>query len=486
MPSFRVLEKDDILRIHEVALSLLESIGVEVYSPTALKLMDTSGAYVDFEKKRARIPSSLVIEAIKKSPSSIRLYNRNGKHNVSLEGNNFHFCPGSSAINVYEAKTRIFRKANSADAVKLATLVDALEYINVQFAALVVSDVPDVISDRYRYYLWLKNTTKHVMTSSFTTDSPRDIIALCKVIAGDEKKLSKEPHVSSIVCPSPPLMWSSLACENLMTYAQYAIPTVILPMPQINATGPASLAANVMQCLMEALSGLVIAQLVRPGAPVILGSDCSLLDLRTGTSCVSIESIMVCCAVAQVAKFYGLPTHTYVTESESKTLDAQVGLESALSTVLGSLSGINLMSGPGLMTQGLAQSFEKMVIDNEICGMVYRLARGINVNTDTIAEELYKKHGPGGHFLTEKHTVEWCRKEQHFPSSVIDVSDVSHWEKKGSKDIIQRASEKVDQILSSHIPEPLPSDIEKELDAVMRNIANKYGIKTLPLGPFIE
>jgi trimethylamine--corrinoid protein Co-methyltransferase len=486
MPLFTILEKDDVLKIHEAALNLLEGVGVKIHSQKALQLMDESGAHVDFEKKLVKIPESLVIEAIKKSPSSIKLCSRNGKHDFLLRGNDFYFCPGSSAINVYDAKLRNFRKATSFDAAKLAVIVDALEYINVQCAALVVSDVPDLISDRYRYYIWLKNSTKHIMTSSFTVESPQDIIALATAIVGSRKMLSKEPYVSSIVCPSPPLQWSSLACENLMTYAKHMIPTIILPMPQINATGPASLAANVVQCLIEGLSGLVLAQLVRQGTPIIFGSDCSLLDLRTGASCTSIDSVMVCCSVAQIAKFYGLPTHTYIAESESKTLDVQVGLEAAMSTVLGALSGINLMSGPGLMTHGLAQSFEKMVIDNEICGMVYRLTRRIDVNADTIAEGLFKQHGPGGHFLAEKHTLEWFKKEQHFPSSVIDVADMSCWQSKGSKDIIQRANEKIEQILASHIPEPLPRDVEKDLDDVMRNIAKKCGIKVLPLGPSVK
>jgi trimethylamine--corrinoid protein Co-methyltransferase len=486
MPSFTVLEKSEVLKIHETALDLLKNVGVEIHSNVALQLFDKFGADVDLQKKLVKIPESLVVESIKKAPSSVKLYSRNGKNDLLLEGNSFHFCPGSSAIHIHDTKTGEFRKATSIDAAKLAIIVDALEYINAQFAALVVSDVPDIISDRYRYYIWLKNTTKHVMTSSFTLESPRDIISLASVIAGGEKELIKKPYVSSIVCPSPPLRWSALACENLVAYAKFAVPTVILPMPQINATGPATLAANIVQCLAEGLSGLVIAQLIRPGTPIIFGCDCELFDLRTAATCASVESVMVCCATAQVAKFYGLPTHTYVTESESKTLDVQTGLEATLSAVLGALSGINLMSGPGLMTHGLAQSFEKIVIDNEICGMLYRLARGIDINEFTLATELFKKHGPGGHFLTDKHTVEWFRKEQHILSGIIDISDFARWQSKGSKDIIQRASERVEEILAHHVPEPLPHDIEKELDNVMKSIAKKNGVKILPLGPTID
>lgn len=486
MPLLRILTRDDILTIHNASLDLLEKVGVKIYSNKALQLLNESGSFIDFRKKLARIPQDLVEEALRKAPSSIRLYSRDKKNDVLLEGNDIHFYPGSSAIKIFDVETKKLREPTSRDAINLAILVDALEFLDTQFAAIVVSDVPEPIRDTYRYYLWLKNTTKHVMVSCFDLESPQDIRALAAVIAGGEEELSRKPYVSSIVCPSPPLMWSELACQNLMEYAKYSIPTVILPMPQINATGPATLAANVVQNIVEGLSGLVIAQLVKAGAPVIFGSDTSLLDPRTGVSTTTVESVMVCCAVAQVAKFYGLPTHTYVGESDSKILDVQTGLEATMSIILGSLAGINLMSGPGMMTFGLAQSFEKIVIDNEICGMAYRLIKGIDVNDTTIAKELFEKHGPGGHFLGEKHTLEWFRKEQFIPSSVIDRFDVNQWEAKGAKDIVQRASERVREILATHVPEPLPPDVEKQLDDVMKEIAKKHNIKKLPLEPRID
>lgn len=487
MPPFQTLTKEDVIAVHYAALDLLEKVGVEIHSDEALKLLADAGADVDFDRKLARIPQHLVCEAVRKAPSTIKLYSRDRKHDVVLEGNKVHFYPGSSVPMVYDGETKKIRPSTSEDCANLAKIVDALEYIDSQFAAIVVSDVPVIIRDRYRYYVWLKNTTKHVMVSSFTLESPSDIRALAAVIAGGEEELDRRPYVSSIVCPSPPLKWSELTCQNLMDYAKYSIPTVILPMPQINATGPATLAANVVQSAVEGLSGLVLAQLVRAGAPIILGTDAVLFDLRTANIVASIESYMVCCAFAQMSKFYGLPSHTYA-GGAGPILDAQYGLQAAASLELVALSGINLVSGPGLMGGGGggAQSFEKMVIDNEICGIVYRLIKGIDVNDATLARDLFEKIGPGGFFLKERHTNEWFTKEQFMPSHVINRYGASRWEAKGSKDIFQRARERVKEILATHVPEPLSSDVERELDDVMRGIAKKYNIKTLPYGPSVE
>jgi trimethylamine--corrinoid protein Co-methyltransferase len=197
----------------------------------------------------------------------------------------------------------------------------------------------------------------------------------------------------------------------------------------------------------------------------------------------AIETIMMGCAYAQIGKYYGFPTHMYLGLSDTKTVDAQAGFESALGITLGALAGINVISGPGMLDSENCQSFEKLVIDDTVCGMALRLIRGIDVNDQTLAVDVIRKVGAGGHFLAEKHTLEWLRKEIFEPSDVVDRQNVNAWKRLGSKDTAQRARENVQRILRDHKPDPLPSDTEKGLDNVMHGIMRKHGVGKLPAGP---
>jgi trimethylamine--corrinoid protein Co-methyltransferase len=195
----------------------------------------------------------------------------------------------------------------------------------------------------------------------------------------------------------------------------------------------------------------------------------------------AIETMMLGCSYAQIGKYYGLPTHMYLGLSDTKVVDAQCGFESGISITLGALAGINVISGPGMLNFENCQSFEKLVIDNSICGMALRLLDGVRVDDETMAVDLIRKVGPGGHFLAEKHTMEWFRKEQFMPSELIDRQGSKAWKAAGSKDIVKRARDIVKKTLREHKPEPLASDVEKDLDKVMKNIMKRHKISTLPL-----
>jgi len=285
-------------------------------------------------------------------------------------------------------------------------------------------------------------------------------------------------------CPSAPLQWSELLSQNLIDCAKFGIPVEIVPMPQLGATGPVTLAGSLVQHNAEFLSGLVMVELTNPGAPVIYGGSPTTLDLRYATAPLgAIETMMLGCSYAQIGKYYGLPTHMYLGLSDTKVVDAQCGFESGIGIVLGALAGINVISGPGMLNFESCQSLEKLVIDNTICGMALRLVDGVRVDDETLAVDLIRKVGPGGMYLAEKHTLEWFRKEQFMPSELIDRQERKAWKAAGQKDIFQRAREIVGKTLKEHKPEPLPHDIEKDLDNVARSIMKQHKISTLPLVP---
>jgi len=481
-PALQLLSRDDIESIHLASMKLLEEVGVMVYNERALKTLADAGVEVDFKKKLARVPQHLVKESLVKAPSTIKLYSRDGKNDRVLEGNRVTYNPGSGALFILDSKTGDVRRPLSRDLADLVKLTDALEYIQAQSTALVVSDAPEVIVDRYRLYIVLKNSPKAIITGTFSIDGLYDMKRMLEAVAGGEKELTRKPMAIFDVCPSAPLKWSELLSQNLIDCAKFRIPAEILPMPQLGATGPATLAGSLVQHNAEFLSGLVIAQITSPGAPVIYGGSPTAFDMRYLTARLgAIETMMLGCSYAQIGKYYGLPTHMYLGLSDTKVVDAQCGFESGIAIVLGALAGGNVISGPGMLNFENCQSLEKLVIDNSICGMALRLVDGVRVDDETMAIDLIKKVGPGGHFLAEKHTMEWFMKEQFMPSELVDRQGFEAWKAAGSKDVVQRAREIVKKTLKEHKPEPLASDVEKDLDKAMKNAMKRQKISTLPL-----
>jgi len=470
----QVLEKNEIETIHLASLRLLEEVGVKIYNNNALKLLANSGAEVDFEKKIAYIPQSLTKEALLKAPSTIRLYGRNRKDDKILGGDNVTFNPGSSALYILDYEKAEIRRPISKDLENLVRLADALKYIHAQSTAMVVSDVPQTIVDRYRLYLVLKNSTKPIVTGAFSIDGLYDMKRMLEIVAGGERELTRKPMAIFDVCPSSPLKWSELDAQNLIDCAKFRLPAEIIPALQLGATAPATIAGSLVQHNAEFLSGLVMVQLTNPGSPVIYGGSPTVFDQKCATACLgAMEAMLLGCSYIQIAKYYKLPTHMYIGLSDAKVIDAQCGFETGIGLVLGALAGINVISGPGMLDFENCQSFEKLVIDNELCGMALRMAKGVKVEDETIAFDLIKKVGPGGVYLAERHTLEWIRKEQFIPSEIIDRREWKAWKDSGGKDITKRAHEVVERKLREHKPEPLPKDVQENLDNFVKDLIKK-------------
>ena len=482
-PGRRMLEllsRDDMEAIHLASLQLLEEKGVIVKNEEALKILRKGGCEVDETKKIAKIPEHIVKECLSKAPSVIRLYSRDGKHDAIVGKDNVIYDPGSAAIFVLDRETGRVREPLAKDFADFVRLADALEYIHAQSTAMIPADVDKRIADLYRLYIVLKNSTKPIVTGAFTKEGLHDMVKMLSVVAGTEA--GKKPMAIFDVCPSAPLMWSDITCQNLIDCAKYKVPAEIVSMPQVGATGPITLAGSLAQLNAEELSAIVISQLTNPGAPIIYGGSPTTFDMRYATPRLgAIETVMLCCAYAQMGKFYGLPTHAYLGLSDSKTIDAQAGFETAAGIILGTLAGVNVISGPGMLVSESCQSFEKLVIDNEICGMALRLAKGVEVDADTLAIDVMRKVCPGGHYLAEKHTREWLRKEIFMPSPVVDRLSLDGWRRAGAKGIVARAKERVNELLAKYEPEPLPPDVERDLRALLEDVMKRYGIEKVPV-----
>jgi trimethylamine--corrinoid protein Co-methyltransferase len=299
-------------------------------------------------------------------------------------------------------------------------------------------------------------------------------------VRGSEKKLAEKPLAIFDACPSPPLKWSNLTTQSLIDSARVGIPSELISMGMTGATSPVTISGTLVQHVAENLCGLVICQLAKKGAPVIFGGSPSSFDLRKGTTPMgAIETMMIDSAYAQIAKHLHLPTHAYMGLSDAKTNDSQAGLETGLGAILGALSGVNVISGPGMMDFESCQSLEKLVIDNEICGMAYRLINGISQRDDPIATDLFKGFTPKMQFLSLPHTRKWYRQEHTFPA-IIDRDTYDYWVSLGRKSMAERAAEEVERLLKTR-PAPLAEkNVLTELKKIMLADARNNGVSKLP------
>ncbi len=479
-PKLELLSKDFIKKIIEEAYDILEKQGVFVENQEALRLLREAGMRVDESAQRVHFTPRLVEESLSSTPSMIHLYDRTGEKEFILGEDHVHFDPGSAAITILDHRTKKERKAVTDDLIKFCHLTEFLEHIHFQSTGIISSDVPDLISDSYRLYLGLLFSTKPVVTGTFRIEGFRPMRDMLVAIRGSEKELAEKPMAIFDACPSPPLKWSNLTTQSLIDCARADIPSELISMGMTGATSPITIAGTLVQHVVENLSGLVICQLAKKGSPVIFGGSPSSFDMRKGTTPMgAIETMMIDSAYAQIGKHLNLPTHAYMGLSDSKINDAQAGFETGIGAIVAALSGVNVVSGPGMMNFESCQSLEKLVIDNDICRMAYRLIDGISQRDEPLAKKLFEGFTADFQFLSIPHTKKWYRTEHTFPK-VVDRDTYDYWISLGEKSIADRASEEVEKILKENSPQLLNRNLQKELEDIMIADARKYEISSLP------
>ncbi|MBM4236539.1 MAG: hypothetical protein FJ152_08740 [Firmicutes bacterium] len=484
-PKLRLISDDQIKLVHEKALYILEHTGVKFESEEALKILQDHGATADLDKHIAKITPKMVDDAIKKTPSGFNLYNREGELAAELSGNRSHFDPGSSVIKFMESDGTTVRSTTSDDLVQISRVNDALENIRLQSTAVVCYDVPKLIGDSYRLYLCLKNSPKAVITGAFSVAGIKHMHEILAAAVGGYDQLREKPLAIFDICPSQPLKWTHISAENIIDCARNNLPQELISVPMPGAATPITLAGSLIVHTAETLSGIVLAQCANPGAPMVYGGAPVQFDMRFSTTPMSaVEATMISAAYAQMGKYFGLPTHTYAALSDSKLVDMQAGAETAMSGTIAQLAGINVISGAGALDFINTFSLEKLVIDNDLCGMILRAQRGIEFSEETMAVDLIEKLGPGGTYLETDLTMKFFKSEPYMPSKVIDRQDRKNWEEAGSRTIFERARDKVKDIKENHIPVQLDKERESKIDAAVKAIMKELGITdSLPQGP---
>ena len=480
-PGVRFLSDQLIERIVAEARDLLRTLGVEIHNPGVVSLLSDHGARVDEGSSRAFLTDDIIDGALGTAPSGFRLYDQSGAETHDLSGHNVHFTPGSAAINVLDYGAQTARTPTTADYIAYVKVVTQLAHLPAQSTALIPADVHANISDSYRLYLSLMFGHKPVVTGAFTIDAFNVMRDLQLAVRGTEDELRAKPLTVFSCCPTAPLKWSDVTSQNVVDCARYSIPVEYVSMPLTGFVAPVTLVGSLVQHTAETLSGVVISQLSNPGTPALYGGSPAAFDVRYETTPMgAAETMMIDCAYNEIGKFLGLPTQAYMALSDAKLLDAQAGLETSMGATLAALAGINSISGPGMLDFESCFSLEKLVLDNEICGLTLRVLRGIEPKDDFPALERFQELMEEGHLLISKHTRRYLKEEHHFPGPVIDRANRSRWQEEGGTTLAERAHAEAERLIAEYETPPLSDDVRAELTKRILAEARRFGMESLP------
>jgi trimethylamine--corrinoid protein Co-methyltransferase len=480
-PNMTLLSNELVKQILDEAFQLLMDPGIKVQSEAGRQLLQSAGVTIDENNEVAHIPEKIVYAALETVPHQFYLYDQDGNPKISYGGNAVNFDPGSSGVHILDPESLEHRPSYTHDLVRIIKLTEMLPQFDAQSTAVICNEVPKPISDLYRLYLVLLYSRKPIVTGAFAIPTLQVMLDMLAIYAGSLEALAQKPTAVFDVCPSPPLIWSNFGAQNLIDLARVGVPAQMVSMPLAGATAPVTLIGSVVQHAAENLSGLVIHQLAKAGSPLVWGGAPAIFDMRKGTTPMgAIETAMIDASYAQVGKYLGLPTHGYLCASDAKVIDAQAGLESGMSAIVGALAGINMISGAGMLDFLACFSLEKLVIDAEIVGMAKRLLSGINTPTSSLATVMFEGINFKGDFLKQKITRDLFTKEQYLPSNIIDRDSIRGWHQEGSLDSFGRAKHRVEQLLEKY--QAADSDPLKvqELRKLVEHQAKASGLDELP------
>ena len=474
-PRLRFLSDELIERILDEAYHLLETRGVVLHHEILQQTLADAGCLLEVDSKRVRMPRKVVEAAVQTAPSRIELWDIAGESFCDLSGDIVHFTPGSAAIKVLDETSHRMRPASTHDMLRYGRLVEQLDPIDYASTAVVPSDVPKGIGDSIRLYALLKNTSKAIVTGAFTIEGFNVMAEMHLAVRGTAEALRARPFTIFSCCPTSPLKWSETTADNVARCAELGIPIELISMPLAGLVAPVSLVGCVIQHTVETLSGLVISQTVRPGAPVLYGGSPGAFDMRTMAASISaVEAQMIDCAYIEVGKHLGLPTQAYTGMSDSKTLDAQAGFESGTGLYLAGLAGVNSVSGPGMHYFESCLSLEKLVFDAQLCDFTRRLMAGLEPRDDFPADVLFDELLRDENLLTAEHTLKYFRKEHCIPGPIIDRTQVQG--RLGSTpDLMQRTRDEIEAYLARYEPPGILSPEQlRDLEGVMTAAAGDF------------
>ena len=467
---YRPLNPEQIERIHQAALSILENIGFtyEQGLDDTLTMLKDAGAIIEPEHSRIYFPSDLILSQIAKTPRQVILYSRDGQNDIDLWGNRVYMGTGGMAVTVVDIETGQARESCLQDVHNIGRIVDRLDNIHFYLRPCTAHDVPTSVYDINCMYAAMQATTKHYMSGAIDIQSFRDMVALASTVAGNQVKLAEKPIFSVITCFAiSPLKLCTQSTLNMQEACRHQIPVVLSSAPMAGSTAPMTMAGTLAQLHAEELVGITIGQLTHPGAPMLYGGIPGSANMRTmGYQGGAVEFGMMNAAIHQLADHINVPNYNSSGLTDAKIPDAQAGWEKAFSSLLAAMGGSNYIHhAAGMLESMLAVAYEQYIIDDEIIGMCTRVLEGIIVDDEHLALEAIAEVGPGGNYLMSPHTLEHMRSEFFAGNRITDGRFRDTWKADGGLDTRERAREMARKILQS---DPCYK-IDKKINKIIRD-----------------
>jgi trimethylamine--corrinoid protein Co-methyltransferase len=468
-PQFAVLSDSQLQDLHLAALEVLRRTGIRFHHREALEILKSAGAFVR-DGNLVKFPAALVEEAIASAPSRIVMCDRDGEAAVWLEETKVWFGTGSDCLNLLDSETGEHRKFTQADIVDGYHLCDALSNIHFVMSIGIPADVDPAVAYDVQMALMLEHTTKPIVFVTNDKASCQRAIDMAAAVAGGHEALTEQQHILLYSEPSSPLQQSETAVDKLLLMAEHRLPIVHSPAPLMGGTGPITMASGLALALAEIQSSLVVHQLRNPGAPFVVGCGLHHMDMRSAQICYgSPEFQLTKAAIAQIGRWYGIPTWGYAGCTDAKVLDEQAAAEAMLSVLMAKLSGANLIHDVGYMESGLTTSFEMIALTDELVTMTDHLMKGIMVKDETLMLDEIHNVGPGGHFMDTEQTLK--RFRDFWYPSLLDRGRREQWLTEGATTLGHRLNARVQELVKEHRPKPLKVEIRQQLQEIVAQAA---------------
>jgi len=477
-PRITVLEPELVSRIVDEALSILERTGVLVENPEAFNRLLEMGLPGNRETHRITFPRKISERELANAPSSITLHDRDGNPAAVLEGDRTHFVPASSALRILDRKTQEIREGDSKDFVEYVKIADGFKNIDYLSTAFIPRDIPQDIADAWRLYMVLAHSKRSVVSGAFTHYGVPRMGQIMAMFREGKEDLIRKPMAIFTCCPNTPLRWGEDPVTNIIDCADWGIPIEVVPVLLLGMISPATAVGAIVLHTAEVISGLVIAQLVRKGTPVVFGGAPASFHMRLMTNpMTAVEALQVYCGYAEVAKYLKLPCQAYMALSDSKFNDPQAGFETGTGAFLAALAGINSVSGPGMMDYVNCFSLEKLAFDDELVAHAKRFIRPVEVRGDLPTQPLIDELVTNKHLMMSEHTLEHWPEELYLPSNMIDRTNWDQWRGDGEKMFRDRAADAISESLSNYDLEPLDPKLHAEIRNLFQTTANDKDVR---------
>jgi trimethylamine--corrinoid protein Co-methyltransferase len=470
---FEVLSPAEVQQIDGASMNILESLGLRVDLKKARDAFQEAGAQVDEASHSVRIPEKLVHRAIDQAPRQFTLYGGDPDFRLEIGTDKVNFAALGTPTKIFDTETGELRPTTMEDVRNHLRLLDGLDHIDNSQMDIWPTDIPMTTIHVEAIRAWAQNSRKSFGLGCYGAMASEDMMRMMAIAVGGKEELKKRPRFFGICSVMSPLQMIKLQIEGMFLFAEYGQPMAMSPEAMAGATAPATLAGLLTQQNAEILAHITLAQIIAPGTPVLYGTVSTIADMATGNVALgAIETGLITAGAAQLARYYGIPCRAVGGATDAKTLDLQCMLERTSTLLPAVLAGAHFITCGGTLESTMTESQPLLVLDDELCGLILRLARGIEVNDETIALDLLKEVGWQGHYLDQLHTAQHYRREHYLPRLLRrDSREV--WEGKGSKTALDLARERVRDLLAKHEPRQLDPAVEKEMQEYMAMVSRR-------------